>query len=204
LRAALSGIVLQANKVQFTRATTLEGLNLLPPNRNADLSANQSMSTDRSTVFFRANLQPPPVDSKGIMELSGVVECASMASQRTVELVSGQLKGGSKGKEFETQIEFIDPRMSGMDRLSLRTRLKPEQLRSIRVVGDAGQLTYLEQRGHAFVGDTHVITYFSRNEIPHTGKIIAEVLTGEQTLRIPFALTNVTLLGQALPAGIPR
>ena len=198
LRAALSGIVLRAEKVRFTRATTLDGLDLLPPNRNADLTANPVTSKDGSSVSFQVNLKLAPAESRGLSELSGTLECAGMASQRTVELISGKLRAGARGAEFDTQIESFDPRMSGMDRLSLRTRLKPEQLRSLRVVGDAGQFSHLEQRGHTVVGDTHIITYVSRNEIPSTGKIVAEVLAGEQTLRIPFALTNVTLLGQPL------
>jgi hypothetical protein len=198
LRAALSGIVLRVNKVQFTRAQTLEGLDLLQPNRNSDLGASPSVGTDRSMVFFRAGLQMPPLDTKGIAELSGVLECDSMASQRTIELISGRLRAGTRGTEFETQIDGYDPRMSGHDRLALRTQLKPEQLRSIHIVGDAGQRSQLEQRGHTVIGDMHIITYTTRNEIPPTGKIVAEVLTGEQTLRIPFAMTNVSLLGQPL------
>jgi hypothetical protein len=198
LRAGLSGIVLRVNKVQFTRAKTLEGLDLLRPNGNSDLGASPSVGTDPSMVFFRAGLQMPPLDTKGLAELSGVLECDSMASQRTVELISGRLRAGTKGAEFETQIDGYDPRMSGYDRLSLRTRLEPGQLRSIHIVGDAGQRSQLQQRGHTVIGDMHIITYITRNEIPSTGKIVAEVLTGEQTLRIPFALTNVTLLGQSL------
>lgn len=198
LSAKLSGIVLQVNKVQFNRAKTLEGLDLLPPYHNADLSAAPSIGKDKSTVFFRANLQPPPANSKGIADISGVIECSSMASQRTVDLISGRLRAGTKGTEFDTQIETFDPRLSGSDRISISTQLKPEQLRSIRVLGNAGQLSNLEQRGHTAIGDRHIITYICRNEIPATGKIVAEVLTGEQTLRIPFAMTNVSLLGQPL------
>jgi len=199
LKAELSGNVQRVDKVLFTRAVTLEGLDLLLPYQNSNSTASPSTSKDGSSVAFQANLLAPPADSQGITEVSGVLECAGMSSNRTVELISGRLRAGTKGTEFDTQIDSFDPRMSGMDRLSIRTRLKPDQIRSIRVMGDAGQLSNLEQRGHTILGDIHVITYVSRIQIPHTGKIVADVLTGEQTLRIPFALTNVTLLGQPLP-----
>jgi hypothetical protein len=195
LKADLPGTVLKLNRIEVLRATTIEGSNLLPKYAWRDMP---TLMPGATTLTFRVRLNEPPIESKGLAEVSGFLECDSMSNRRTVKLISGRLKTGAKGAEFDTQIDGIDPRLSGKDRISLRTRLKPEQIRSIRILGDAGQTAYLQQRGHTTLNDEHVITYLSDHEIPPKGKIVAEVLTGEQTLKIPFALTNVNLLGQPL------
>lgn len=195
LKAELPGTVLKLNRIEILSASTVEGTNLLPKNAWRD---RPMLMPGATNLTFRVRLNEPPVESKGLAEVTGFLECDSMSNQRTVELISGRLKAGAKGTEFDTQIDGLDPRLSGMDRLSLRTRLKPEQIRSIRITSDAGQILYLQQSGHTLLNDEHVITYICRNEIPQNGKIVAEVLTGEQTLKIPFALTNVNLLGQPL------
>ena len=152
-----------------------------------------------TNVSFTIRLTPPPIDSRGIADLSGVIECECPESTRTVDLVVGKIRGGAKGTEFNTQIDEVYPNWAGGDKLALRTSLSPEQLRSLRVIGENGQVVGLQSRNHTVVGNEHIYTYGSRTEFARSGKLVAEVLSGLQTVRIPFTLTNVTLLGQPRP-----
>lgn len=195
LNAELTGTAFTANRVELVRAVTREGAVLSA--QNPRWNDTPRLWPGATNVTFAVRLSPPPRDSQGIAELSGVLECTSPENVRTVELVAGKIRSGVKGTEFNTQIDDVYPNMASEgDKLALRTSLKPEQLRSTRIVGDAGQVTILQLRSHTILGNDHIYTFASRNELPRTGKLLAEVITGTQTLRIPFALTNVTLLGQ--------
>ncbi len=198
LKAELTNSIFYVNRVEFSRAMTMEGMNLLPQKRGWNEAPNPQLLPGGSQVTFRACLVSPPLDSKGIAELSGFLECSSPEEWRTVELISGKLRGGTKGTEFGTQIDDKFPNLAGGDKLALRTSLKPEQLRSVKVVGDDGQSASLSRRTHTIFGDEHVYTYACRQELPLTGKIVADVMTGNQMLKVPFTLTNLTLLGQPL------
>jgi hypothetical protein len=48
------------------------------------------------------------------------------------------------------------------------------------------------------VGNQHSYRLYTQKSIPLSGKLVAEVLTGSKTVRIPYSLTNITLFGQPL------
>lgn len=196
IKAELPGAVFKANRVEVLNAITVEGTRLSAQS----LSWNETprLWPGSTNVSFTIRLTPPPIDSKGIAELSGVLECECPENTRTVDLVVGKIRGGVNGTEFNTQVDDVYPNWSGGDKLTLRTSLKPEEFRSLKVIGENGQVVALQSRSHSLAGNEHIYTYGSRTEFARSGKLVAEVLTGIQTVRIPFTLTNVTLLGQPL------
>ena len=198
--ATLPGPVFTVNSVQVTRAMTVEGASLLSPMRPSSALSLPRQEQGWTNVSFDVHLAAPAADSKGIAEVSGVLECGSAENERIVDLVSGALRSGAQGTEFGAQIDEIRPHVAGGEKLVLRTRLAPEQIRSLKVVGDAGQTVSLEKRGSMAVGEERTYTYISTRPIPRSGRLVAEVMVGSQTVRFPFSVTNLTLLGQPLAA----
>ncbi|MCW5551275.1 MAG: hypothetical protein KIS67_03810 [Verrucomicrobiae bacterium] len=199
LRAELPGTVLSVNKVLVSRALTLEGVSLLRNQPSAHEFSNARLSPDWTQAHFEVRLNSPPRDSQGITELSGLLECTSAEHQRSVELVSGKLRGGVKGAEFGVQIDDIRSHLGGGEQMTLRVRLSPEQLRSLKAIGEGGLAVRLESRGRTQFGEDHIYTFVASRAIPRSGKLVAEVLLGSRTVRIPFSITNITLLGQRQP-----
>jgi hypothetical protein len=204
LAAELPGMVLSVNKVGVNRAVTIEGANLLTPQRFSYGLSRSGLLKTLTNVNFTVQLDAPAVDSKGISELSGVLECTGAGTLRTMELIPAPLRDGTRGKEFGAQLDEVRAHVSGGDRVVLRTRLAPEQLWSLQAVSDAGQSVSLERRGLMAIGEERVYTFTSARPIPRGGRLVAEVMTdapsGSRPLRIPFAVTNFTLLGQPLAA----
>ena len=199
LKAELTNSIFYVNRVEFTRALTMEGMNLLPQKRGWEVAPNPQVLAGASNVTFRACLGTPPLDSKGIAEVSGFLECSSPENRRTIELITGKLTGGTKGTEFGARIDDVSPNWAkDGHKLTLRTSLKPEELRSVEVVTDNGQTAVLSRRTHASFGEQNVYVYASQKELPGSGKIVANVMTGSQMVIFPFTVTNLTLLGQPL------
>lgn len=204
LAAELPGTVLSVDKVSVDRAVTLEGASLLLPHRFGYGVSRSGVAKLLTNVNFTIQLGAPPVDSKGIAELSGFPECRAAGSVRAMSLVPGPLRDGSRGTEFGAQLDELRTHVSGGDRIVLRARLAPEQLWSLKAVDDAGQTVRLEKHGMMAIGEERVYTFVSTRPIPRAGRLVAEVMTepaaGAPLLRIPFSVTNVTLMGQPLAA----
>lgn|GEM_PF-2986081 len=200
LRAELPGAVFSVNEVSITRAATLEGVILECKARTSSGIVVEDPSGVRTNVNFDIHLGSPPVDSKGLAEVSGVLECSSAENRRTLELISGRLVAGAKGKEFGAHLDHVGANNAGSEKLVLRTSLEPSRLLSLYVMNDAGMKVTLDVRGTMNVGKEYSYTCAARHSIPRSGKLVAEALVGSQTLRIPFSVTNLTLLGQPLAA----
>jgi hypothetical protein len=177
----LEGVILDAPDVSHHR-TSLRGHTL------------------QTNASFDLQLSSPPLNSSGLAVVSGVLECSSAEELRSVELISGKLRAGATGPEFGAEIEYAGSHVGGGGKLVLRTALPPEQLLSIEVIGEGGMVTELQPRGQMRVGTETTSTWLAPRGLPRSGKLVAEVLAGSKTLRIPFSVTNITLLGQPLAA----
>lgn len=204
LQATLPGAVLSVNKVHVDRAVTIEGVDLLSQQRLACGLSLSCGARDVTNLNFLVRLDSPPPDSKGLAKISGALECNALDDLLTVDLFSGTFRAGMKGLAFGTQIDEFGMHVGGGSRILLRTSLTRDQLRSLKVVTDSGQTMSLEKRGMMVIGGEHVHTYVSQQPIPRSGRLVAEIITeppaDQPTLRIPFSITNVSLLGQPLAA----
>jgi hypothetical protein len=200
LRAELPGAVFGVDEVEVTRAATLEGV-LLEGKGNARgagwIASPQDLRTNVNFDIYLASLS---AESKGLAEVSGVLKCSSAENLRTVELISGRLGAGAKGAEFGAHLDYVGQNAAGSEKLVLRTSLEPQQLRSLKVINEASLTVSLDVRGTMNVGKEYTYTCVARRSIPRSGKLVADVMVGTQTLRIPFSVTNLTLLGQPLAA----
>lgn len=196
LKGDFAGAVSSVDEIELTRAITIEGINLVP----RDSAGHRFLSIPQggTNVEFEVHLQAPPMNSKGLAELAGYLQCGSADNRRSVELVSGGLAQGAVGKAFGTEIEFVGSNAEGGERLVLRTDLEEEMMRSVKVIGDAGQAVVLSQRGLTRFGARRSYTFVASGVIPRSGRLVADIRVGSQKVRIPFAVTNITLLGQPL------
>jgi hypothetical protein len=199
LKADLPGTVMSVNKIEVTRATTLEGDKLEAP-RISHHQMSLRGRAPQTNAHFALQLASPPLNSKGLSEVSGFLECSSAENLRQVEVVSGSLRAGAKGAEFGAEIESVGSTISGGWKLVLRSSLETGQLLDIKAVGEDGSVVELEARGQMRVGQQSTSTWLASRPLPRTGKLVADVLVGSQTLRIPFKVTNINLLGQPLMA----
>ena len=198
LEAELPGTILSVDDVKVSRATTLEGTDLLPKSSSSQSEWVMRPFEISTNVTFDVHLSSPPLGSKGIAEVSGFLECSHAENLRTVELVSGKLRAGAKGTEFGAEIEDIRADMTGGQKLVLRLHLGPGKLLSLKAINDAGQIEHLKERGWMHVGGANTYTFSTPRAIPRSGRLVAELLVGSESLRIPFTVTNLTLLGQPL------
>src|SRR4030095_3449487 len=111
LNAELPGTVLGTRKIEVTRALTLEGVRLeSPPTLVHHITGRSESPMSRTNVSFDIELKSPPLDSKGLAEVSGFVECDSAENQRTGDLTTASLRGGAKGDEFGAELESVGTR----------------------------------------------------------------------------------------------
>ena len=200
LKAELPGAVFGVDEVELTRATTLEGVLLEGKGDARGGGWIESQLDLRTNVTFDVHLASLSTDSKGLAEISGVLKCSSAENLRAVELISGRLGAGAKGAEFGAHLDYVGQNDAGSEKLVLRTSLEPRQLRSLKVINEASLTVSLDVRGTMNVGKEYTYTCVARRSIPRTGKLVADIMVGTQTLRIPFSVTNLTLLGQPLAA----
>lgn len=200
LRADLPGAVLKIRRITVTEARTMEGTSLNPEPTVAPQFAGGREARTQTSVEFNLRLASPPRDCAGLAEVSGFLECDRLENLRTVELLSGRLQNGARGTHFGAGIEFIGPHIGGGGKLILHSQLPPEQLAAVSLVNDAGQTITLERRGSMKVGPAYSYTFIATRELPRTGRVQADVLVDANIVRIPFAVTNLSLLGQPLAA----
>jgi len=202
LLAELPGSVLRIDQVEIRRAQTLEGQRLSDEGFICLRRSPNSLQS-QTNWSFEVRFSSPLSNSKGIAEISGVLQCVGAQNLRTVELFSGQIRSGEEGLEFGTSIENVAAVGTGGEKILIRTRLEPEQLVSLTAVDEAGLVTSLERQSQAVmrIGQEHTYSYFTRRTVPRTGKLVAKIMSGTVPVRIPFSVTNLTLLGQPRVAG---
>lgn len=198
LNADLPVSVSDIGDAKLTRAITVEGVDLLPQAADSDRSRWTTLSSGRTNVSFDVELREPPLNSKGLAEVAGYLDCGSADNHCVVELFSGKIRPGEKGKEFDTEIEYVGPNTSSGEKLVVNTHLDEGQVLSFKVVGDAGQTTVLQRQGLMKFASKRSYTLVATGVIPRSGKLVADIVTGSQRVRIPFSVTNVSLLGQPL------
>lgn len=192
----LSGPVHEALRVKVESAETVEGLDLLREGGWEDLLSFPKLAADNRTVTCHVKLQSPPLESKGIRKVSGVLECASMESVASVEMISGELKPGARGSQPGVMIQEIERPASQAERIILKLDKEPDGLRSLRIEGTGGQCVNLERQGEMAINGQRLYTLVASAPVPQRGRLMAELNKNVPTLKFPFAVTNLTLLGQ--------
>jgi hypothetical protein len=199
VRAQLAEPILAARAVEITRATTTEGLPLDASVGAIQVSPPRSLEGPADLRFAISMASPPP-DSRGLARLEGVIVCERATRRRTEEIFSGRLQGTAPAAIPGSQLEFIPESPAGTGRIVLHTSRPPASLQGLEIRTAAGRMLELKPRGTVTVGSRHSITFVALHPLPTSGLVSARAHDGRTLVRVPFALTNVSLLGQPLAA----
>jgi hypothetical protein len=116
---------------------------------------------------------------------------------REIDLGLQSLKPGSKGTELGASIEEIKEgwEENGSQRMELKLRLKPDDLKSAFLVVD-GTRTEIKRHGYSSFGEFATFTFDHKAAFPKAGTIVVEIYDQPQTFDTPFKIENITLLGK--------
>jgi len=189
--------VLRADRVEFESAQTFEGLNLIQDRRWPDVFSC-SLEKDNMTVRFDARLKAPPLNSRGIAKVTGVLRCTSIDSIGWTELLSGDLVAGAKGSRFGVAIREIQRPPGQPDKLVLQSDADLEGNHSFRIEGTPGQFVELQTESRSQINGTRLRTLVASGPfaLPKRGKLSVEVSKEVPTLKFPFVISDLTLLGR--------
>jgi hypothetical protein len=197
LQAELPGTVLGVAKITVTKAISIEGANLNSSASSYFIGPGDGLRTNLS---FDVSLGQPARGSRGWAEVAGFIECSSAENLRTIELFSGKLQTGARGPQHGAEIEFLGSAGKADEKIVFRADIPPERLLWLKAYAEGGQAVELSRANMMTVGNRRTYTFVATRTIPRSGKIVVGLLEGEKTVRLPFALTNVSLLGQPLAA----
>ena len=111
-----------------------------------------------------------------------------------------EFKVGAKGNELGSAISSIGESEWGDNAVELKLELNQlsSSIKSIRFYDQNNHELEVNKSGWEGSGEKTTFRFSTEDEFPPKGKIIVEVFGNRQKNKIPFELTNISLLGQAL------
>jgi|SRR6267142_3584801 len=188
--------VLGVDRVELDSAQTFEGLGLLRARQLPDVLNFASLEKDNKTVSFSARLKAPPLNSRGIAKVAGVLHCASTESISWMELISGDLVAGAKGSRFGVTIHEIQRPAGQAEKIIIESDEGLEGYHSFRIEGAPEQFVELRTEGTSQINGMHLRTMVASGPLPKRGKLSVEVRKEVPTLKFPFVVSDLTLLGR--------
>lgn len=194
--ATLPGKTLKTTGGRLEKAIALNGKDLLP---DSDFSREinfPQLNEERTAITFDVSLKFPGDDSKGIKEVSGVVEYLAGDESKTEKTDIGitAFSQGSKGKNFGAVIDSIDGKT-----FSLTLAVPTETLKDIAFYDASGKELQKNSSGWSSFGDDQTTFTFEFDEsLPAQGKIVVESYTALQKRKTAFSFKNISLFGKPL------
>lgn len=188
--------VLEVERVELESADTIEGLSLLRGSQWPNLLSFASLDKDHRTVAYEARLKAPPLNSRGIAKVRGVLHCASIESEGWTELICGDLVAGAKGSRFGAMIHDIERPPGRPEKLVLQLDAGLDAYLSFRIEGAPKQFIELQTEGKSQINGMHLRTLVASGPLPKRGKLSVELKKEVPTLKFPFVISDLTLLGR--------
>jgi hypothetical protein len=190
--------VLYAERVDLEAAQTIEGLSLLQDRKWNEAFSGPSLQADKTTVVFNAKLKSPPLNSRGIGKVAGVLHCASTESVEWIELFNGDLVAGATGSRFGVAIHEIQRPAGRPEKVIVESDAELDRYHSFRIEGSPGQFVGLETEGKIQLNGMRLRTFIATGPLPKRGRILVEESKDVPTLKFPFVITDLTLLGRPI------
>ncbi|MBU0717163.1 MAG: hypothetical protein KJ749_02860, partial [Planctomycetes bacterium] len=200
LLGELPGSVAAVLGGELEKAIANNGDDLLPAGRSHPLMRWPSLSKDRTKVVFGVKLSLPADDVTSIKDLSGTLTCRVAKGQKEVDLGELDFVEGATGKGLDSLI--TSAKRSGRDnkirKLFLNLGIPNEAVAEITLYGPNKAPLEVRQRPTALSQDnsTHVLT--CPDGLPERGSIVVLVREGLEDVRIPFQVSNISLLGRPI------
>ncbi len=196
----LPGAVLSIGKGTVDKAVADNGENLLPA-REWDRKIHfPRLSKDKTTVVFEVKLTVPGEDVKGLKEVSGTLEYSVSGGAKDVDLGIGDFKAGATGRELNASIRSIEKNEweEGRQDLSLKLSVSKESVKSVAFYDKDGGKLDVSSYGYSSSGASTTFTYSIKGKFPEKGRIVVTVFENVKKYKIPFKISNVSLIGQPL------
>lgn len=158
------------------------------------------LSEDGRAVVFDVKLAVPDENAKGLSELSGALECLKSTGTKDIDLGVMDFKNGSESKVPGFSIRTVKERYDKKGQeISLKVDLLRRSVKNVKFYREDGTEIDVSSAGRSSsLGRLLYISFKTKGEFPPRGRIVFEVLDGITKHRIPFKLTNISLLGRPL------
>ena len=158
------------------------------------------LSEDGRAVVFDVKLAVPDEKAKGLSELSGALECLKSTGTKDIDLGVMDFKNGSESKVPGFSIRTVKERYDKKGHeISLKVDLLRRSVKDVKFYREDGTEIDVSSAGRSSsLGRLLYISFKTKGEFPPRGRIVFEVLDGITKHRIPFKLTNISLLGRPL------
>ena len=155
-------------------------------------------SEDGRAAVFDVKLDVPEENAKGLSELSGTLECFKATGTKKIDLGVMDFKEGISsdvpGFSIRSVKESYDKK--GQE-ISLKVDLLRKSVKDVKFYHENGTEIDVSSGGRSSSqGRLLYISFKTKGEFPPRGRIVFEVLDGVTKHRIPFKLTNVSLIGR--------
>lgn len=183
------------------KAVTDTGQDILPERRR--YTSSHKLSKDKKAVVFDVELSLPHEAAKGLAELSGVLLGFKFTGTKKIDLGIIDFKGGTKSKVDGFSIKSIKKKPGAWEKgntyMHIGINLPRGSIKDVKLYREDGMEIKTFFAGSSYRKD-RLINYNIRTkgEFPPTGRIVFEVLDKITKHKIPFKLTNISLLGQPL------
>ena len=200
LIAELPGAVMRIKEAKITKAQADTGEDLLP-SREWDRKIHfPKLSANKSTVILEVKLKLPGTRAKGLKELSGELIYVVNKGTKTVDLGMLELKAGAKGKALGAEIKSLKESkwQKAHQELELKLEISRDQVKEVRFADINGNKLPVSGSGSWWSGRRVTLTYRLKGEFPAKARIMVEVYAQLQEYKVPFKLSNVSLIGLPL------
>jgi len=190
--------VTKNTRFQINKALTERGQNLLPEHKHVT-GSNVYLSKDKKAAMIEIELSNPDADTTALAEVSGALSGLNSSGTRKIEIGLMEFKAGAKSKVPGFSIKSVEKRGEEHSRITLKPDLSRDTLVDARFYRPDGTEIEVHRRGTwSSRGRILSIGYETKGSFPPKGRIVFEVLDNVTKFRIPFELTNISLLGQQL------
>ncbi|MFQ6035903.1 MAG: hypothetical protein ACE5NM_08670 [Sedimentisphaerales bacterium] len=183
---------------QVEKALTDTGDSILLE-RNQNISFPK-LSKDGRAAVFDVKLAVPDEKAKGLSELSGVIECFKATGTKKIDLGVMDFKDGVSSSVPGFSIRSVKERYDKKGQeISLKVDLPRKSVKDVKFYDENGTEIDVSSGGRSSSqGRLLLISFKTKGKFPLRGRIVFEVLDGITKHRIPFKLTNISLLGRPL------
>jgi len=157
-------------------------------------------SEDGRAAVFDVKLDVPEENAKGLSELSGALECLKATGTKKIDLGVMDFKEGISSDVPGFSIRSVKERYDKKGQeISLKVDLLRRSVKNVKFYREDGTEIDVSSAGRSSSqGRLLYISFKTKGEFPPRGRIVFEVLDGITKHRIPFKLTNISLLGRPL------
>jgi len=181
------------------KAVTDTGQNILP---QRDLYIYfPRLSNDKKAARFDVELSLPDANATALSEFSGALYALKSTGTRKIDLGLMDFKTGAESKLVDCLIDSIRVKQSNKEYtyMRLKANLPRASVKRARFYRRDGTEIEVSRGGWSYAFDRiKKMEFKTKGQFPPKGRIVLEVLDNITKHKIPFKLTNVSLLGQLL------